>query len=253
MTHQEAIKLAREALGKSVFAMEMNKWEWNSEASNDMKRESYKLNKQAIAALDAVMINHPLTERKMQSVIERGYKVTGYTLTNEQGQKCIVDMSAVRWFDKNHDFMRMMNAEAANEIESLRQRLAECQREQGRIANEGLVPMTKRVLELEQQLEAAKQKFAGLEAQYERDLGHVIDKLEAYKIDAKRYRWLRETLHSAVGGGVEVNDQRLVYEEPEPNEEVRVYWYPSTPVGFYESKAMTLDRAIDAARKEPTC
>ncbi len=65
--------------------------------------------------------------------------------------------------------------------------------------------------------------------------------------DAERYRWLRDTLQGAVGGGVEVNDQKLVYEEPEPGEQVRVFWYPVTPVGFYESKGETLDAAIDAA------
>ena len=64
---------------------------------------------------------------------------------------------------------------------------------------------------------------------------------------AERYRWLRRSLESAVGGGVEVNDARLVYQKPEPGEAVCVYWYPDTPVGFYESKADTLDAAIDAA------
>lgn len=65
--------------------------------------------------------------------------------------------------------------------------------------------------------------------------------------DAKRYRWLREILHGSVGGGVEVNDQALVYEKPEPGEEVRVYWYPNTPVGFCESHGETLDAVIDDA------
>lgn len=66
--------------------------------------------------------------------------------------------------------------------------------------------------------------------------------------DAARYRWLRETLHGAkAGGGVEVNERRQVYEEPVQEEEVRVYWYQHTPVGFYESQASTLDAAIDDA------
>lgn len=68
------------------------------------------------------------------------------------------------------------------------------------------------------------------------------------RADAERYRWLRDTLHKAVGGGVEVNDRKLVYEEAAPGEEVRVYWYPDTPVGFYQSHGATLDAAIDAAR-----
>jgi hypothetical protein len=67
--------------------------------------------------------------------------------------------------------------------------------------------------------------------------------------DAARYRFLRDLLHKSVGAGVEVNDERLVYEEPKPGEEVRLYWYPDTPVGFYESKAATLDEAIDAAMR----
>lgn len=67
--------------------------------------------------------------------------------------------------------------------------------------------------------------------------------------DAARYRWLRDTLHGAVGGGIEVNDDRLVYQEAEPGEEVRVFWYPVTPVGFYAIKASTLDEAVDVAMK----
>jgi hypothetical protein len=65
--------------------------------------------------------------------------------------------------------------------------------------------------------------------------------------DARRYRWLRDTLQNAVGGGVEVNDERLVYREPEPGKEVRVYWYPDTPVGFNEAHGSTLDDAVDRA------
>ena len=63
--------------------------------------------------------------------------------------------------------------------------------------------------------------------------------------DAARYRWLRDTLATAVGGGVEVNDEKLVYETPEPGKEVRVFWYPSTPIGFYEVYGTTLDEAVD--------
>src|SRR5690606_25504180 len=68
--------------------------------------------------------------------------------------------------------------------------------------------------------------------------------------DAERYRWLRDTLHGAkAGGGVEVNDALQVYETPEPGEEVRVYWYQDTPVGFYQEHGTTLDEAIDHARR----
>ena len=78
-------------------------------------------------------------------------------------------------------------------------------------------------------------------------IAELDSQLAEAKKDAERYRWLRDTLTSAVGGGVRVNDAALVYEESEPCEAVQVYWYPDTPVGFYESKADSLDEAIDAA------
>jgi hypothetical protein len=75
-----------------------------------------------------------------------------------------------------------------------------------------------------------------------------LDTIGAYLLDAARYRWLRGRLHSAAaGGGVEVNMARQWYEAPEEGKEVRVYWYPMTPVGFHESEAATLDEAIDRA------
>lgn len=70
------------------------------------------------------------------------------------------------------------------------------------------------------------------------------------QIDAERYRFLRKILHSAVGSGITVNDEALVYEEPDPEGIVRLYWYPVTPVGFYQVKANTLDEAIDIAMKD---
>lgn len=77
------------------------------------------------------------------------------------------------------------------------------------------------------------------------------DKLAEHLRDAERYRWLRDTLHGAkAGGGVEVNDQLQVYEEPVPGEEVRIYWYLHTPVGFHEVMASTLDEAIDEAMQD---
>lgn len=80
--------------------------------------------------------------------------------------------------------------------------------------------------------------------------GRIIynyERVPELELDAKRYRWLRDTMTIAVGGGVEVNDQKLVYEEVPAGEAVRLYWYPDTPVGFHEVKADTLDAAIDAA------
>jgi hypothetical protein len=56
-----------------------------------------------------------LTHHKAQHIIERdGYVLTGFVLTkNKEGReysKCIVDMSAVRWFDDGMTFFRMMHA-----------------------------------------------------------------------------------------------------------------------------------------------
>jgi hypothetical protein len=53
-----------------------------------------------------------LTHNKVAHIIARDcFAVTGFVLTHEDGSKCIVDMSAVRWF---HDadgraFFRMMH------------------------------------------------------------------------------------------------------------------------------------------------
>jgi hypothetical protein len=64
--------------------------------------------------------------------------------------------------------------------------------------------------------------------------------------DAARYRWLRNILSTAKGGaGVQVNEALGVYEKPKAGEEVRLYWYPATPVGFNEILASSLDDAVD--------
>lgn len=65
--------------------------------------------------------------------------------------------------------------------------------------------------------------------------------------DAERWRWLRDTFMKAVGAALHVNDERLYYEQPKPGQEVRVQWYPDTPVGFYVATGSTLDEAIDKA------
>lgn len=62
-----------------------------------------------------------LTNQKTKHIIERdGFAVTGFVLTHTDGRKCIVDMSAVRWF---HDtdgraFFRMMHPENAPNLPS---------------------------------------------------------------------------------------------------------------------------------------
>ena len=73
--------------------------------------------------------------------------------------------------------------------------------------------------------------------------------------DAARYRFLKDKLNSAkAGGGIEVNSKLQLYEKPVEGEEVRFYWYPSTPIGSYEVSAGTLDEAIDflMLAQEPT-
>lgn len=70
-----------------------------------------------------------LTHNKAKHIIEsRGYSVTGFLLTNASGGKCIVDMSAVRWFDDKLVFQRMMHSDTPKEwlsppIETIKQDL----------------------------------------------------------------------------------------------------------------------------------
>jgi hypothetical protein len=78
----------------------------------------------------------------------------------------------------------------------------------------------------------------------------LVAMVEAAQEDAEKYRWLRATLEGAkCGGGVEVNSDLQVYEKPEPGEEVRIYWYQETPVGFYHVEAATLDEAVTEGMK----
>lgn len=51
-----------------------------------------------------------LTHSKTLKVIDgRGYKITGFVLTDNDGRKCIVNTGAVRWFDKPECFTKMMH------------------------------------------------------------------------------------------------------------------------------------------------
>lgn len=80
------------------------------------------------------------------------------------------------------------------------------------------------------------------------EINHLRAEQEAAaadKRDAERWRAVRDTLSGAVGAGIEVNDERLIYQEPVPGEEVRIFWYPHTPVGFCEVHGSTLDGAAD--------
>jgi len=51
----------------------------------------------------------PLTHRKAKGIIkDKGYHVTGFVLSRPDGDKCIVDMSAVRWLT-GKEFFEMMH------------------------------------------------------------------------------------------------------------------------------------------------
>ena len=50
-----------------------------------------------------------LTHQKTKHIIQRDrFFVSGFVLTREDGKKCIVDMSAVRWMDCD-EFFKMMH------------------------------------------------------------------------------------------------------------------------------------------------
>lgn len=51
----------------------------------------------------------PLTHRKAKGIIkDNGYHVTGFVLSRPDGDKCIVDMSAVRWLS-GKEFFEIMH------------------------------------------------------------------------------------------------------------------------------------------------
>lgn len=53
-----------------------------------------------------------LTRRKAKQIIEQnGFEVTGFVMTDENGKKCIVDMSAVRWMSRD-EFYKIMHPQA---------------------------------------------------------------------------------------------------------------------------------------------
>ena len=77
----------------------------------------------------------------------------------------------------------------------------------------------------------------------------ICDEVEALRKDAERYRWLRSLSARSLSCGIEINEERLCYEDPAHGKEVRLQWYPYTPVGFYCVEAETLDAAIDEAMR----
>lgn len=56
-----------------------------------------------------------LTHNKTKHIIARDrFSVTGFVLTKENGDKCIVDMSAVRWMSRDEFFTMMHPVPNAN-------------------------------------------------------------------------------------------------------------------------------------------
>lgn len=56
----------------------------------------------------------PLTESKTKTIISKGYKITGYVLTHDDGRKAISDMQAVRWLEQDQ-FWKIMHPAPAGE------------------------------------------------------------------------------------------------------------------------------------------
>ena len=105
-------------------------------------------------------------------------------------------------------------------------------------------PRTDALIYRKNTIEMQRHELLDLALALERELAEA-------KKDAERYRWLRETLQSAKGGAyVTVNEHLSYYEKPEIGKEVKIQWYPITPIGFYIVEENTLDAAIDAAMKE---
>lgn len=74
------------------------------------------------------------------------------------------------------------------------------------------------------------------------------DDIESLRKDAERYRWLRDTMQSAKGSAsVTFNEESAYYEDVPEGCEVRIQWYPDTPIGFYIFEESTLDEAVDSA------
>lgn len=66
--------------------------------------------------------------------------------------------------------------------------------------------------------------------------------------DAERYQALNALMQNAKGSAsIEVNQHLAYYETAEPGQEVKLQWYPDTPIGFYTIEGATLDAVADEA------
>jgi hypothetical protein len=51
---------------------------------------------------------HRLTEQKKDSIIDKGFSVTGYCLRDQYGNACVIENSSVRWLS-NEEFWNIMH------------------------------------------------------------------------------------------------------------------------------------------------
>lgn len=67
----------------------------------------------SLAAAQSRTTDCRLTEYKTSSIMEDGYKLTGYVLCNDVGKRALVESSAVRWLDNEQMWELMHGPEPA--------------------------------------------------------------------------------------------------------------------------------------------
>ena len=76
------------------------------------------------------------------------------------------------------------------------------------------------------------------------------DIVEEMIADAERYRLLKDICAKSVGVTLMVNDEALVYEEPNEEGVYYLQWYPNTPVCFSSMRGDSLDEVLDTIKEE---
>lgn len=64
------------------------------------------------------------------------------------------------------------------------------------------------------------------------------------------WNWLANIFTKSVGGGIEIHYEELAYLESPSGKQVRIYWYPNTPIGFNEVFGRTVEEAIQRGMEE---
>ena len=114
MTQDEIIRMAREA-GFQASDLDTMFWQVMERFAALVAAHEREKQAEQEPEYDLSNVIH-LTHNKAKHIIKsRGYSVTGFVLTREDGGKCIVDMSAVRWFDDKLVFQRMMHSDTPKE------------------------------------------------------------------------------------------------------------------------------------------